>query len=57
MTTHVELAARLLREAAAFYKSVGKKNEGLHDQMLENAQIFETVAELIEEDPLGEIAD
>jgi hypothetical protein len=42
------------RDAAQFFRSVGEKNESLHDQMLENANTFERVATLVEQDPLGE---
>ncbi len=55
MATHAELAARLLRDAAVFFRTVADQNPGLKDAMTENAQVFEDVAAMVEEDPLGEM--
>jgi hypothetical protein len=55
MPTHAELAARLLRDAASFFRTVGQQNEPLAVQMNENAVVFEQVADLVEADPAGEI--
>lgn len=55
MPTHAQLAARLLRDAAQFFKTVGEQNEPLKDQMAENANVFEQVAGLVENDPNGEL--
>lgn len=55
MPTHAQLAARLLRDAAQFFKTVGEQNEPLKDQMTENANVFEQVAGLVENDPNGEL--
>jgi hypothetical protein len=57
MATHAELAARLLRDAAAFFRTVGSQNESLKDQMTENADVFEQVAALVETDPMGALSD
>lgn len=57
MPTHTELATRLLRDAAAFFRTVGEQNEPLKDQMSENADVFEQVAGLLETDPNGELPD
>lgn len=57
MPTHVELASRLLRDAAAFFRTVGEQNEPLKGQMEENADVFEQVAGLLESDPNGELPD
>jgi hypothetical protein len=56
MPTHAEIAARLLRDAAGFFRTVGEQNKPLAVQMDENAAVFEQVAELLERDPDGEIA-
>lgn len=53
MTTHAELAARLLRDSAAFFRTVGQQNPALKVQMDENADVFEQVAALVEHDPSG----
>ena len=55
MPTHSELAARLLRDAAAFFRTIGEQNQPLQEQMAENANVFEQVASLVEQDPTGEI--
>lgn len=57
MTTHAELAARLLRDAASFFRTVGEQNEVISEQMNENATVFEQVATLVEQDPTGQIEE
>ena len=57
MATHAELAARLLRDAAQFFRTIGEQNQALHDQMQENASVFEQVADLVENDPGGSMED
>jgi hypothetical protein len=57
MPTNAELAARLLRDAAFFFRTVAEQNPGLKDAMTENAQVFDDVAAMVETDPLGEIPD
>lgn len=55
MPTHSQLAAQLLRDAAAFFRTIAEQNQPLRDQMDENAAVFEEVAMLVEMDPHGEI--
>jgi ABC-type nickel/cobalt efflux system permease component RcnA len=57
MPTHSELAAQLLRDAAAFFQTIGEQNEPLRAQMMENAAVFSEVAMLVENDPTGEIVN
>ncbi|MCM2343156.1 MAG: hypothetical protein NDJ24_01185 [Alphaproteobacteria bacterium] len=57
MPSHAEIAARLLRDAATFFRAVGEQNETLRDQMMENADVFEQVATLVETNPTGELED
>lgn len=57
MATHAELAARLLRDAAFFFRTVAEQNPALQDQMQENATVFDQVADLVEADPLGALPD
>jgi hypothetical protein len=52
-TTNAELAARLLRDAAVFFRTIGNQNPALKTQMSENAEVFEQVASLVETDPSG----
>ncbi len=53
MTTHALLGAKLLRDAAAFFRNVGAQNQPLADQMNDNATVYEQVADLLEQDPNG----
>jgi len=55
MATHADLAAKLLRDAAIFFRNVGDQNEPLKEQMNDNADVYEQVAELLEKDPTGEL--
>ncbi len=56
-TTYAELAARLLRDAAVFFRTVGTQNPALQTQMTENAEVFEQVASLVEANPAGTLDD
>lgn len=49
--THAQLAARLLRDAAAFFNHLGDENPTLHESMQENARIYAQVADLVENNP------
>ncbi len=55
MITHAQLAARLLRDAASFFRTIGEQNAPLKIQMDENAAVFEQVAGLVEQDPHGQV--
>jgi len=55
MITHTQLAAKLLRDAAVFFRTIGEQNPPLKTQMEENATVFEQVATLVEKDPSGTI--
>ncbi|HPD82565.1 MAG: hypothetical protein R3D88_09105 [Alphaproteobacteria bacterium] len=57
MPSHAELAAKLLRDAAAFFKTIAEQNPPLKEQMDENADVFEQVADLVEKDPTGKIEE
>lgn len=53
--THIKLAINLLRDAAGFFRNVGEQNPVMQAQMNDNADVYERVAELIEQDPHGEV--
>jgi len=55
--SHAQLAAKLLKDAAAFFKTIGAQNPPLKIQMDENAAVFEQVAELVERNPTGIIEE
>jgi hypothetical protein len=54
MTTNAEIAAKLLRDAATFFRHVGEQNDPIKDQMDSNAQAYDTIAELVETEPTAE---
>ncbi|MDF7773968.1 hypothetical protein P1X14_01810 [Sphingomonas sp. AOB5] len=53
MATYAELGAKLLRDAATFFRNVGGQNPALEEQMMENAAVYEQVADLLAANPLG----
>lgn len=57
MITHAQLAAKLLRDAAVFFRTIGEQNPPLKTQMGENANVFEQVADLVEREPVGVITE
>jgi len=54
MATNAEIAAKLLRDAADFFRHVGDQNAPIKPQMDHNARAFEIVAERVEEDPTAD---
>lgn len=57
MPSHAQLASKLLRDAAVFFRTIGDQNAPLKIQMDENATVFEQVADLVEQDPTGIIEE
>lgn len=57
MPSHAQLAAKLLRDAAAFFTTIAEQNPPLKEQMDENSDVFQQVADLVESDPTGVIED
>ena len=55
MATYAQVAARLLRDAAKFFRNVAAQNEPLREQMEDNATVYEQLADLVESNPLGEL--
>ena len=54
MPSNVEVAAKLLRDAAGFFVEVGRQNPEIEPEMTINAKTFGAIAELVVEDPEGE---
>jgi hypothetical protein len=52
-TSHVELAVALLRDAAGFFRNVGEQNRSFKSEMFDNADVYDRVADLLDEDPTG----
>ncbi len=55
MPTHSELAAKLLVDAAGFFRTLAEQNEPLKEQMSENANVFEQMAALLSQNPAGDL--
>ncbi len=54
MATNAELAGKLLRNAAEFFRNIGSNTPQIQEQMEQNARTYEIVAGWIESDPSGE---
>lgn len=52
-TSHAELAGRLLKDAATFFITLAEQNEPIKEQMLENANVYNQLGDLVFGDPLG----
>lgn len=52
-TPHGELAGKLLIDAATFFTTLAEQNEPIKEQMLENANVYKQIGELVIKDPLG----
>jgi len=50
---HSEMAARLLGDAATFFRSIADGNPPIADQMNHNASVYDDLAVLVRENPLG----
>jgi hypothetical protein len=51
------VAAKLLRDAAQFFLAIGEENPNMLVRMKESAEVYEAVADLVEEDPEGDLED
>ena len=51
--SHAELAGRLLKDAATFFRTLAAENEPIAEQMNENANVYDQIGDLVEKDPLG----
>lgn len=52
--THAQVAARLLRGAADFFRSISGENPSIKRELEINAETCEKAADRIERDPMGE---
>ncbi len=57
MATHAQLAAKLLRNTAGFFRALGEQNATIRQDMETNARTCDAVADLVETDPTGVISD
>lgn len=56
MTTHAELAARLLKEAAAIFRTMSWPDAEIKERVETFSKLFDRVADLVEKDPTGEVS-
>ena len=49
-----ELAGRLLKDSANFFRTLSSQNEHLKDQMNENADVYDQLGDLVTDNPTGE---
>lgn len=55
MTTHAELAARLLREAAVIFRTAQWGDSSLQERLEEFSRLYDRVADLVESKPTSEL--
>lgn len=56
MAKHSDIAINLLRNASTFFRDLGTQNPDIGEQMEANARTYDAVADLMEQDPHGEMA-
>jgi hypothetical protein len=56
MTTHAELAARLLREAAGIFRTMTWPDAEVTERVETFSRLYDRVADLLEVDPTAEIS-
>ena len=54
MPTNAEMAAQLLRHAAQFFRRIGGEHSELQQSLNNSALTYDRVAELVEQDPVGQ---
>lgn len=54
MATNAQIAAKLLRDAAEFFRSVGEQNPEMNADLEQNARRYELVAGWVESSPASE---
>lgn len=47
------LAGRLLKDAATFFRTLAQSNEPIKEQMEENANVYDQIGNLVMDNPLG----
>ncbi len=52
-TRNADLAGRLLKDAATFFRTLAEQNEPIREQMTENANVYEQIGDMLAADPLG----
>ena len=57
MPSHAELASKLLKDAATFFRTLASQNRNIEKQMTDNANVFEKISNLVIQDPYGKLDD
>ncbi len=57
MPTNAEMAAQLLRHAAEFFRRIGGEHSELQQSLNNSAVTYDRVAELVEQNPGGEVTE
>ena len=52
-TPIAELAGRLLKDAAGFFRTLADQNEPIKEQMHENANVYDQLGDMVAQDPLA----
>lgn len=52
-TSHAELAGKLLKDAATFFVTLAEQNEPIREQMMENANVYNQIGDLVIKSPNG----
>ncbi len=52
-TQHCVLAGKVLKDASTFFITLAEQNEPIKEQMLENANVYSQIGELVAKEPLG----
>ncbi len=55
--TNAQMAAKLLRNAATFFRALAEQNDTIKQDMDTNARTCDIVADLVEADPTGEVSE
>ncbi|MGQ0527335.1 MAG: hypothetical protein ACT4OY_04805 [Alphaproteobacteria bacterium] len=53
--TYIQMAVKLLEDAAGFFRRLGDQNELIREQMEQNAIVYEQMGALLEKDPEGNL--
>lgn len=52
-TSHAELSGKLLKDAATFFVTLAQQNDPIREQMMENANVYNQIGDLVIENPMG----
>lgn len=56
MASYAEVAAKLLRDAATFFRALGEDNPDLAETLADRADVYEDLADRLEENPTGDVS-